>query len=287
MHDFFEAAQSLLPEGIRHRLSGIKADRSTIEELRLRTGFPPTALICGREIGLGGKPVVLADIAHVLEKASRCSIHSVQQELQQGFITADMGIRIGLCGTLSGGQLRDFSSVAIRIPHEIRGIGEGAINALRPFDESVVIVSPPGGGKTTFLRELVRTASQSGRRVCVCDERREIASAHQGNMGFDLGPHTDVLSGAGKAEGIMMLLRAMNPEIIALDEISCGADMAAMVQAAGCGAVIFATVHGRSLEQLRKRAGFEELLSLGVFQKAVIIGTGGERRYEVVDICLK
>ena len=285
MHDFALAAAELLPESIKTRFCLPPGEMAKVEEIRLRCGFPPSVLTSEGEKSLGGAAVRSADMAYVLERASRCSIHAVQNELRRGFVTGQMGIRIGVCCTSSGEQLRDFSSLAIRIPHHIPGVGSGAIEKLKPFDCSVLIVSPPGAGKTTFLRELVRSASQSGKRVCVCDERREIASVSMGCSAFDLGPCTDILSGAVKAEGVMMLLRAMNPEIIALDEISEGADMAALEQAAGCGALIYATAHGKSLEQLRKRPHYERILALGIFEKVVTVIPGKERRYLVEELC--
>ena len=286
MPSSFDAAQALLPEGIAASARSLPPQQSSrVEEIRLRLGFPPSLTMPEGERSLGARSVTAADIAHVLDRASRSSLHSVQRELRQGFITAAGGLRIGVCGTVAGESIRDFSSLAIRLPHEVRGAGGEIMDALRPFARSVLIISPPGGGKTTFLRELIRRASCAGARVSLCDERGEVAAVWQGRAAFDLGSHTDILSGVGKSEGIMMLLRAMNPDIIALDEVSAAADMEALEQAQSCGAAVYATAHSSGVEELRRRGGWARLLDAGMFHRAVIIEKGAERSYKLVDLC--
>lgn len=286
MPSAFDTALALLPEGIAAPLRGLApAQRCRGEEIRLRLGFPPSVAMPEGERSLGALPVTAADIAHVLDRASRSSLHAVQHELRQGFITAAGGLRIGVCGTVAGESIRDFSSLAIRLPHEVRGAGGEIMDALEPFTGSVLIISPPGGGKTTFLRELIRRASCAGARVSLCDERGEVAAVWQGRAAFDLGPHTDILSGVNKSEGIMMLLRAMNPDIIALDEVSAVADMAALEQAQSCGAAVYATAHGSGVEELRRRGCWARLLGAGMFHRAVLIEKGAERSYKLVDLC--
>ncbi len=289
MQYVWEQLGELLPLGIKNTLRTIPDEiHDRAEEIRLRRAYPPCALFPEGERSLGTSEVSENDIAFVLDRASRSSLHSVQGELRQGFISAGRGIRIGVCGSVSssGGieSFRDVSSLAIRIPHEVRGVGGEVMERLFPFESSVLIISPPGGGKTTFLRELIRRASTSGKRVSLCDERGEVAAMWRGRAGFDLGPHTDVLSGADKARGIIMLLRSMNPQIIALDEISAAGDAEALEQAAYCGAAIFATAHGGNIHELRKRPHYRRLLDGGVFEKAVIISGRERRRYELVDI---
>jgi len=281
----FDRALALLPGHISSALRNVDPQlRARAEEIRLRTGFP-CSLVLPEGEKRWGADVEAADIAHVLDRASRSSLHAVQHELRQGFITASGGLRIGVCGTVAGESLRDFISLAIRLPHEVKGAGGEIMDSLRPFTQSVLIISPPGGGKTTLLREMIRNASESGRRVCVCDERAEVAAMWQGRPVFDLGPCTDVLSGAGKAGGIMMLLRAMNPQIIALDEISAAEDTFAIEQAAGCGAAIFATAHGMGVEELMRRTQYARLFDLGVFQHVIVIENGAKRSYRMVELC--
>ena len=276
--------EQLLPPHLAKQLEKLP---DNTEEIRLRTGRLPSLLLPEGERCFGTAEIVWNDLAYVLDRAGRFSLHAIARELKQGYISAGSGIRIGVCGRVCSGGIesyQDVSSLAVRLPHEIRGVGEKTIKALSPFENSVLIVSSPGGGKTTFLRELIRTASDSGKRVCVCDERNEIAAVWKGCASFDLGQHTDILCGTGKAEGITMLMRSMNPEIIAIDEIGTEEDVKAIGQAAGCGAVLFASVHGFDLKELRKRLLINKLLSEGIFGRAVLISGKGSRRYGLVNL---
>lgn len=288
MERIWNTLGEMLPGSIIDELEKIPCQmRWSAEELRLRTGVLPALLLPEGEKFFGEKETSRNDLAYILDRASRSSLHAVAGELRQGFISARKGIRIGVCGKVGPTGIESFqdvSSLAIRLPHEVRGAGKDIIEKLFPFDRSVLVISPPGGGKTTFLRELIRSASESGKRVALCDERGELAAMWRGKSSFDLGCHTDVLSGALKAEGITMLMRSMNPQIIAVDEISAQADIESIGQAALCGAVLFASVHGSDLKEMRKRPKLRELLSSGIFQRAVIISGRERRHYEVVEI---
>ena len=144
-----------------------------------------------------------------------------------------------------------------------------------------LIVSPPGAGKTTLLRELVRLLSVRGERVAVADERAEVAGGLEG--GFDLGPRTDVMSGAPKAAAALMLIRSMSPTVLAMDEITAPEDVEAVLSAAGCGVAVLATAHAEGLAGLRRRALYRRLLDEGVFRRFVAVRRrpDGAREYEV------
>ena len=176
----------------------------------------------------------------------------------------------------------------IRISREQRGIArEIAPKLFRDGRfRSTLLLSPPGGGKTTLLRDLVRQLSCGDgippQRITLVDERGEVAVMYRGQPQMDVGPRTDVLDGCPKALAIPMALRAMNPQIIAVDEITVREDLYAMAAAANCGVALLATIHAADVEELKRKPLFSQLLKLRVFEKAVIITRhGGERCYQV------
>ena len=139
------------------------------------------------------------------------------------------------------------------------------------MEENVLIVSPPGGGKTTFLRELVRLSSGRGRRVSLVDERGEVAACCGGNPQLPVGKHTDVLSLCPKAKGIELVLRAMGPEWIALDEITAAEDVEAIIRASYSGVRFLATAHAWSRGDLTRRPLYRTLMEAQVFENLVEI----------------
>ncbi|MGM9592458.1 MAG: ATPase, T2SS/T4P/T4SS family [Oscillospiraceae bacterium] len=285
----YEKAIELLPRRLLTECSCIPA--SEAEEFRLRAGRKAAVLIGGTEIPISDVLIEKSDIDCVIERATNASVHTAQSSIAKGFINCSGGIRIGLCGTgiIDDGKvtgMRGISSLAIRIPHEIRGCGQAAIDRIKAEPRgSVLILSPPGYGKTTFLRECIRQLSDSGKRVSVADERGELAAVHRGVPQFDLGNASDIMSGVPKAQAVMMLLRAMNPQIIALDEISSPEDAEAAETASGCGVRLIATAHAADKSELHSRPVYRRLLELGVFKNAVVIENRcGKRSYSYGEI---
>ena len=284
--DGFDRAAGLLPEHLRGAAASLPALlRQTAEEFRLRRGRSPTVLAAGRERELGAEKVDERALLAVLERASDASMHAAGDALRRGYLTARGGVRVGVCGAVAaeGGVLglREVSSLAIRIPRAVRGAAAEVLPRLG--SGGVLLLSPPGGGKTTLLRDLIRCLSDGGERVGVADERGELGGMWNGELQFDLGRSTDVLSGAPKAEAAMMLLRGMNCGTIAMDEISLAADAAAVEQLTGCGVRVLATVHAASPSDLARRAPLRELLALGAFESAVTIRAEAGRRHYRVD----
>lgn len=285
--DSLERAAALLPESMR-RQAAERCGRA--EELRLRVGRRPTALIDGVEREFGGPEVTGDDLRAVLERATGASLHTAAQALAQGYLSCG-GLRIGVCGVaaVQEGRItgfRAFSSLAIRIPRQCRGVCDALTDRLYAAGfESTLVISPPGGGKTTALREIVRRLSDAGTRVAVVDERNELSATENGRPRFDLGRDSDVLVGVGKAEGAMLLLRTMNPQVIAMDEISGKEDIDAAAQICGCAVGLLASAHASSAEELRMRPLYRMLLELGLFRNLVVIsGTGDMRRYRTERI---
>ena len=257
------------------------------EEIRMRVGQSLTMLRGGREYPLPGDAVTEDELLRTLEKATGASLHTAAPALARGFISYH-GLRIGVCGTVieREGQVigfRCFSSLAIRIPRECCGVCDEIYQELCRNDAgNLLILSPPGGGKTTALRDLIRCCSRQGLRVGVVDERWEIAASETGKAQFDLGAHCDVLSGVPKAQGAMMLLRAMNPQMIAMDEITQAEDLHAIREIVGCGVRVMATAHAAGPEDLRRRALYRSILEEQIFTDCMVIQMqGAERNYRI------
>lgn len=277
--DGYVCAAELLPLKLREAAMALcKARRIDAEEIRLRAGQGATVLLgYGEESILPGYKVTSNDLRTVLEIATAASAHTEADSLRQGFVTVKGGCRVGFCGkavTVGGAitGLKNLSSAAIRIPRQVKGCAGEVFSKIYDGEfHSTVIVSPPGAGKTTMLREIVRLLSVSGERVSLVDERSEIAAVWDDEAQFDVGPFTDILTASPKAEGLMMVLRSMNPQVVAVDEITDREDARAIENAANCGAKILATAHGAGTRDLRERSVYKTLLDMEIFKRAVLI----------------
>ena len=282
--DGFETALHLVPG---RYLDACRRYAADAEELRMRSGQALCFVSGGKEHALPGEPIRDSELLRTLEKATDASLHTAAQSMKNGFIQYH-GLRIGICGTAAFHEgefigYRSYHSLAIRIPRECRGVCDEIYRELyRDGLTNTLLLSPPGGGKTTALRELIRKLSDGGRRVAVVDERNELSAYDAAGQGFDLGAHSDVITGFPKAEGAMMVLRGMNPEVIAMDEITQAKDLEAIHEICGCGVGLLASIHAEAPEDLKRRPLYRQLLSWRIFQNAVLIrNTNGRRTYEV------
>lgn len=293
----YEAAAAILPNRLRKLALALPEEqKAAAEEFRLRAGRPMTVLLPEGELPLEAE-VDPAELETLCDLATEFSRYAAAETLREGFVPVRGGFRLGLCGTavMKGGMntnLKNLSSAAIRIARERKGVGTDL--APRLFRDGVfrstLILSPPGGGKTTLLRDLVRCVSEGvggtpALRVSLVDERGEVAVMYRGQPQMDVGSRTDVLDACPKALGIPIVLRAMNPQIIAVDEITVREDLKAAAMAAGCGVRLLATIHAAGVEELARKPLYRQLLEDRVFRLAVrIVRTEAGRAYEVEEL---
>ena len=256
-----------------------------IDELRLRRGRRASCLLRGREQTLG-LLTTEAMLRQTLERAMGQSRYAAQEMLRRGFLTLPGGHRLGVCGTgvFHGAELyslREVSSLNLRIARQIRGIAEGAAEYLWTHPQSALLIGPPGSGKTTLLRDLIRLLSERFRfRIGVADERMELAACVDGRPQFDLGRTTDILSGIAKEQAIEMLLRSMNPQWIAVDEITAAQDVEAMLRASYCGVRFLATAHACTASDLHSRPVYRSLLEAEIFETLFVLDAQRNIRME-------
>ena len=294
----YELAAALLPPKWQRIARSIPDwQKVQAEELRLRAGHPMTVLLPEGEQWCGAEKQIVTtlDIEQLCDVVTAYSRYAVTDTIAQGYLSAPGGFRVGLCGTavMENGKnqnLRQLSSAVIRIAKEQIGVSDVILPQLMGTDgiHSTIIVAPPGLGKTTLLRDLIRnlsngTAELSTHRVAVVDERGEIAGTYHGAPQLSVGCHTDILDGVPKSIGIMMLLRAANPQVIAVDEITAVEDLPTISQAANCGVKLLATIHASNLEELKRKQIFSKLLHLHVFERAVVITRNDEKRQYTVE----
>ncbi len=291
-------ASALLPPRLRRWAEGLPpAEQARAEELRLRAGQPLTAVLPAGEVPLSGaERVEPEELGLVLEIATRASAHAALEKLRHGFFTVEGGHRIGVCGSAVVKEgavysLSRLSSLAIRVARQVRGAAADVADRLWEGDRlrSTLILSPPGGGKTTLLRDLIRVISDGGThpplRVGVADERGELAALWNGVPQLEVGAHTDVMDGCPKGAGLLMLLRGMNPQVLAADELTAPEDCAALTLAANCGVSLLCTAHAAGLQDLKARPIYRPLLEGGCFQRlAVLTRRDGVRSCRVTPL---
>lgn len=263
--------------------------KAQTHEIRLRAGRPlsitlPDTCLCVNKDGQPSKDmsntlfVTLKDIEITLSYICEMSLYSYTSDICEGFITIHGGHRAGICGkaVLDNGKItsvKDISSVNIRIAREIKGCA-GDILPFIINNNTVngsIIASPPGGGKTTILRDIARSLSLKGKKVAVIDERGELGASYQGIPQNDLGAFCDILDGYPKSKGILQALRALSPDIIICDEIGGEEDVNAVIEGMNAGVPVIATVHAGSYEEAKRRPQVQKLLGSGAIKTFILL----------------
>lgn len=291
----------LLPLELKRLLEGLPAEvKGSLEEIRIRENRPLEIAYRGgfRFITPDGSMKQHADGAakptpeqcrKLLERITNYSLYAMEEELRRGYITVSGGHRIGLAGRtiLDGGVvrgIRDIGGFNIRIAREVIGAASHLLPKLMDPGKgtigSTLILAPPQQGKTTLVRDIARMLSYGnsgvlehlafpGKKVGIVDERSEIAACVRGIPTFDIGPRTDVMDACPKAEGMMMLLRSMSPEVLVVDEIGRPEDADAIREASHAGVSVVATAHAFDIQDARGRPELGKLIGDGTFAHLV------------------
>ena len=284
----------LFSANIRKILKNTDLLADDLQEIRLRTGAPLLVVAKDQEYFLTpdgaltgewekGYPVSPTDIRDTMDYIGSFSLYAYEDELRQGFLTVEGGHRIGIAGktVIEGEKVKGISHIScinVRVAHEKKGCADRVMPYLWEDGRFLhtLIVSAPGCGKTTMLRDIIRQISDGespypGLTVGVVDERSEIAGCYLGVAQNDVGIRTDVLDCCPKAEGMMMLIRAMSPDVVAVDEIGTGEDIRAIESVVNCGCKLLATVHGNSMEDMKQKPLLNRLVESHVFERYIVL----------------
>lgn len=255
-------AISFLPARIAQTVRQVAENHAApLNEIRLRENRA-LSLVMGGENVICRIRCTRDELDYTVNKLCGASLYSHAEDIKNGVISAENGIRVGVCGKaiVSGGSIeyvRDITSLSIRIPHRISGAADFLLPLVEKYG-SVLVYSKPAGGKTTVLRELIPLLSEKY-RVSVIDTRYELS------CGVDECGMTDVFLGYPRYDGMMAAVRTMSPEYIICDEISTESEAEAVLYARASGVGVVASAHAGSLDELCKNKAASLLLGDGVF----------------------
>lgn len=257
-----------------------------LEEIRIRANKPVILKLGQVEIVLN-YTITTNEIIGILQNICNNSIYTYQNQICNGFITLPGGNRVGIAGNvvIKDGQVSNISyiySLNFRISHQINGASDNILKYVLDTENNTIyntlIVSPPGAGKTTIIRDLAKRISNGineinfrGLDVSIIDERGEIAAMTKGITFNDVGIRTDVLDNVPKSIGIRMAVRSMAPKVIIADEIGNKDDVNIINYAICSGVKCIFTAHGSDMEDLLKNNEINKIINLQLFSKIIFL----------------
>ncbi|BDR72763.1 stage III sporulation protein AA [Clostridium tetani] len=274
----------ILPSEIKKQLNALNF--KNLQEIRIRSQKPIIVKDGTCEI-VTDYIATLEEVGSIVKRMSSYSIYAYDDEIKQGYITINGGHRVGICGkcVVEGEKVKTIkypASLNIRICREVAGCSDKILPYILKSSmvENTIIISPPNCGKTTLLRDIAKKLSNGiskldlkGMKVCVIDERSEIASCVNGVPQLNLGLRTDVLDSCPKSQGIMMAIRSMSPDVIVCDEIGSTEDIESIIKAMNSGVKLITTVHGYDVKDIYEREVFKGAIENKVFQKAIVLSS--------------
>lgn len=257
-----------------------------LQEIRIRVDKPIILKLREKDLILQYN-ILQAEILQIVERLCENSIYAYKNQICEGFITIKGGHRVGLTGScvIENGKITNIkyiSSLNIRIAREVKNCSTRILREIIDIDNKTIynsiIVAPPGRGKTTILRDIIRRLSDGieeinfrGKTCGVVDERGEIAAMYKGAPQNDVGIRTDIIENVSKNKGIHMLIRTMAPEIIACDEIGSKEDVEAIHYALYSGVKGIFTMHGKNVEDIKNNKQIYELIENREIQKIIFL----------------
>ncbi len=271
---------------IRNTINKNERILDELQEIRIRCDRPIILKLRNFEIVIEYK-VNESEILSILERLCNNSIYAYKNQICEGFITVKGGHRVGITGTavIDNGKIiniKYITSLNFRIAREVLGCSLKILDKILDVKNNEVnntlIVSPPGKGKTTMLRDIIRNISNGipninfrGKTCGVVDERGEIAAMYHGVPQNDIGIRTDVIENVSKAKGMKMLIRSMAPEVIACDEVGSKEDIEAIKEATISGVKGIFTMHGKNLEEIKLNKDINELIENKQIERIIFI----------------